>query len=84
MIHKKAFPSKKPIHIAVTIMKHWVALYVTIENFLSDNGGEFINDNFMTLNINVYTNGAKSLWSNGIVERYSSVLSEMLSEVRNY
>ena len=65
-------------------MKHWVALYATIENFLSDNGDEFINDNFMTLNINVYTNGAKSLSSNGIVERYNSVLSEMLNEVLKY
>ena len=41
-------PSKKPNHIADAIKKYWVALYDTVEKFLTDNSDEFINEEFMT------------------------------------
>ena len=51
-------PSNEPIHIVTTIMKYWVSLHGTLETFVTDNGSEFINNEFMTLretlNINVY------------------------------
>ena len=49
-------------------MKYWVAVYGRVDNFLTDNGGKFVNEEFMTLckalNIKVHTIGAESPWSN--------------------
>ena len=77
--------SKKQIHIVHAIMRYFFALYGTVEKFPTDNGGKFINDEFITLsetlNINIHTTGAGSSWSNGIVERHNFVLSEMLNKV---
>ena len=45
-------------------MKYWVAVYGRVDNFLTDNGGKFVNEEFMTLrealNIKVHTIGAES------------------------
>ena len=79
-------PSKKRTHTFSAVMKYWVALYDMVETFLTDNGGEFIHDELITLckilNINwweIYnidlTDG-RSPWSNGIVEKHNLVLSE--------
>lgn len=64
-------------------MKYWVALYDTKETFLTDNGIEFIHDEFIILceilNININTTGGGSLWSNGIFKQHNLVLSEMVN-----
>ena len=77
--------SKKPDQVVNVIMKNCVAVYGTVDKFLADNGGEFINEELMTLfeilNIKVHTTGAKSPWPNGIVERHNLVLSEMSKKV---
>ena len=50
-------------------MKYWVAVYERADKFLTDNGGKFVNEEFMTLckalNIKVHTTGTESPWSNG-------------------
>ena len=78
-------PSKKPNQIVNAIMKYWVAVYGTVDKFLTDNGSEFVNEELMTLcealNIKVHTTGAESPCSNGIIERHNLVLSEMLNKV---
>ena len=65
-------PSKKPDQIVNAIMKYWVAVYETADKFLTDNGGEFVNEELMTLcealNIKVHTTGAESPWSNRTIE----------------
>ena len=59
-------------------------MYGSAEKFLSDNGGEFSNKDFMdmceTLGITVKTTAAESPWSNSLVERHNLVLSEMLDK----
>ena len=64
---------------------HWVVVHGTVDKFLTDNGGEFVNEELMTLcealNIKVHTTGAESPWSNGIIEGHNLVLSEMLNKV---
>ena len=57
------------------IMKYRVAVYGTVDKFVKDSGGEFVNEEFMTLckalNKKVHTTGVESPWSNGIIERHS-------------
>ena len=64
--------SKKPDEIENAIMKYWIAVYGTVYKFVTDNGGEFVNEELMTLckalNIKVQTTGAESPWLNGIIE----------------
>ena len=65
--------------------KYWVALYGTVDKFLTDSGGEFVNEELITLcemlNIKVHTTGAESPWSNRIIEGHNLVLSEMRNKV---
>ena len=83
-------PSKKQTHMFNAVMKYWVALYDIVEKFLTDNGGEFIHDELITLckilNINwwrIYnidlTDGRSPL-SNGIVEKHNLVPPEMVNK----
>ena len=78
-------PSKHPKAIFNAILRSWISIYGSADQFLTDNGGEFVNDDFLKLceafNIKVKTTGAKALWSNGLVERHNLVLSEMLNKV---
>ena len=78
-------PSKHPKAIIKAIFSNWVSVYDTADNFLTDNGGEFVNHNFLQLceafNIIVKTTGAEAHWSNGLAERHNLVLSEMLNKV---
>ena len=77
--------SKNPEVIVKSILKNWIAVYGSLLKFLSDNGGEFANEQFIDLceqmNITVKTTGAESPWSNGLVERHNLVISEMLNKV---
>ena len=63
-------------------MKYRVALHDT-ETFLTDNGSEFIHDEFIILceilNISINTTGGGSLWSNGIFKQHNLMLSEMVN-----
>ena len=71
-------PSKKPEHIANSIMKNWVAVYGSVDKFLTNNSGEFVNDALLhfceALNIRLKTTGAELPWSHGLVERHSSTI----------
>ena len=65
--------SKRKEVIINKLCKHWIALFGTPPNVLSDNGGDFNNEDFREmgelLNINICTIGAELPWSNGIVEK---------------
>lgn len=63
--------------VVISSKKHfkiWISVYGTSEKFLSDNGGEFANKDFINMceamNINYKTTAAESPWSNGLVERH--------------
>ena len=78
-------PSKQPKVIMNAIISNWISVYRAAEKFISDNGGEFVNEEFLILceqfNIIVQTTAADSPWSNGLVERHNLVLSEILDKV---
>ena len=78
-------PSKHTKAILNPILRNWISIYDSADQFLTDNGGEFVNDDSLKLceafNIKVKTTGAEAPWSNGLVERHNLVLSEMLNKV---
>ena len=78
-------PNKKPETIVKHMLSNFIQVYGQAESFLSDNGGEFINQTFLELcdlfGIRIKTTAAESPWSNGLVERHNLVLAEMLDKI---
>ena len=78
-------PNKQPETIVQHIFDHFLQVYGKVESFLSDNGGEFINQPLLELcevfGIKMKTTAAESPWSNGLVARHNLVLAEMLDKV---
>ena len=77
--------SKNPEVIIKGIFKSWIQHRGAPQKFLTDNGGEFMNEKFLSMcekmNITVLTTAAESPWSNGLVERHNAVLEGMLNKV---
>lgn len=77
--------SKKPNAIIDAIFKIWISVFGPPKRFLSDNGGEFVNGEFLDMceayGIVVLTTAAESPWSNGLCERHNAVLADMLQKV---
>lgn len=73
--------SKKPEEIIKAICRIWIQVFGPPASFLTDNGGEFSNENFKSmcenLSISVKTTAAESPWSNGLCERHNAVLNEI-------
>ena len=78
-------PSKEPKGIINFIFRNWICIFGPPERFLTDNGGEFANQELMDMaeafNINLVTTPAESPWANGLCERYNSVLGEMTCKI---
>ena len=78
-------PSKKPPAVLDALFKHFIAIFGSVDKFLTDNGGEFVNPEFVELcekfNINVKTTPAESPWSNGMVERHNAIIAGMLDKI---
>ena len=76
--------NKRKETIVRAIMMHWLCLFGSPQQFLSDNGGEFVNDEFLELaekfNITVKTTAAFSPWSNGLVEKHNGILGDMIQK----
>ena len=77
--------SKDPVVIIKSIFKNWIAVYGRPYKFLSDNGGEFMNHQFIDMcekmNVSVKNTAGESPWSNGLVERHNLVIAEMMDKV---
>ena len=78
-------PSKRPDQVAKAMFSHWICIFGPPSKFLSDNGGEFINQELMDLcevyNVTLKTTGAEAPWSNGLIERHNQVLGNMLDRI---
>ena len=78
-------PSKKPAVVLNAIFKNFIAIFGSVDKYLTDNGGEFVNQEFLEkcekFNINIKTTPAESPWSNGMVERHNAVIANMLDKV---
>lgn len=79
-------PSKSPQVILENLMQIWVNPFGRPEQVLTDNGGEFCNQDFVDLcsniMIDVKTTAAFSPWSNGMVERHNGILADMVYKIK--
>ena len=77
--------SKHKDVIVKTILQHWIDLFGAPNKILSDNGGEFNNqelqDMSKNLNIEIMTIAAESPWSSGVCERHNAVIGNMVTKI---
>ena len=68
-------------------MKCWISLFGAPKKVFSDNGGEFIGDEFINMcdafGITVSTTPTCAPWSNGICERHNQTLTNMLLKIKD-
>ena len=80
-------PNKKKETIVKAIMENWISIFGAPKYFLTDNGGEFVNDEMIQLaeqfNITLKTTAAESPWSNGLCERHNEILADSLRKVQS-
>ena len=74
--------NKKKQTIVQALLDNWIAIFGPPGKYLTDNGGEFVNDEMVQLaekfNITLMTTAAESPWSNGLCERHNAVLAELI------
>ena len=77
--------SKNASVIVEAVMRYWIALFGAPKKFLTDNGGEFSNNEFRSMgenfNIEIMCTAAESPWSNGLCERLNAVLKDNVLKV---
>ena len=77
--------NKRKETIVKAIMENWVRIFGSPGKFLSDNGGEFVNDELIEFaekfNITIKTTGAESAWSNGLCEKHNGILADKVSRI---
>ena len=77
--------SKHKDVIDKNILQHWIALFGAPNKILSDDGGEFNNQELLDvsedLNIEIMTTAAESPWSNGVCERHNAVIGDMVTKM---
>ena len=78
-------PSKQPKCIVDVVFKHWISIFGPPGKILSDNGGEFANEEIRSMgeafNMTIVTTAAESPWANGICEKYNGVIGEMVDKI---
>ena len=76
---------KKKETIIKGILDYWIRVFGSPKNVLTDNGGEFVNQDFIDLaekfNINLKTTAAESPWSNGLCERHNGILGDNIKKI---
>ena len=79
-------PSKKKEVIVSKICETWISLFATPKRILSDNGGEFNNEDLREmgekLNTTITTAAAESPWSNCINERHNAILGDKIVKIK--
>lgn len=77
--------NKNPNTIIAAIFHKWISVFGPPKSFLSDNGGEFVNEKFISMaenfNIRIKTTAGESPWSNGVVERHNGLLGESIRKI---
>ena len=71
--------------VITAIFLHWIVLFGAPKKILSDNGGEFNNEEMRALgeafNIRIMNTAAESPWSNGICERQNAVIGDSVRKM---
>ena len=77
--------NKQPISIIRGIFKCFLQIYGSVDKILVDNGGEFANNDFISVaegfGINVKTTAAFSPWSNGMIERHNRTVAGIVRKI---
>ena len=77
--------NKKSTTIVKALFQIWICVFGSPRKFMSDNGGEFANAEFISLcenfNITVRTTAAESPWSNGVVERNNQTIARSMDKI---
>ena len=84
--------SKTKEEILKALFECWICVFGPPQRILSDNGGEFLNKDFIELcdkfDIKIKMTAAESPWGNGMVERHHKVLCNTLEmtleEIKNF
>ena len=80
--HSCFIRNKQKATIIRAVIKFWIGIFGSPDKFLSDNGGEFINDEFVEFaekfNIKILTTAAESPWSNGLCEQHNGIIGDMM------
>ena len=78
--------SKKPEEITRTLLSKWIAVFGSPRIILTDNGGEFQNDEMLRLaerfDIEMKSTSSESPWSNGICERVVGRTKELVRKIK--
>ena len=78
-------PDKQKETIVEAVIFEWIRHFGVPGRFLTDNGGEFSNDDMRdmseNLNAEVTTTAAESPWSNGICERHNAIIACMMEKI---
>ena len=71
---------------AKAFIKTWISIFSAPQKIFSDNGGEFISDQFHDVcerfNIKIPTSPSYSPWSNGLCESHNQTLTTTLLKVK--
>ena len=74
--------SKTATEILEKVFRVWISVFGRPGQFLTDNGGEFVNEEFnemcQLLDIVISTSPAESPFCNGMVERHNGILGKMI------
>ena len=73
-------PNKNRETIIKKVLEIWISVYGKPKKFLTDNGGEFVNADFLEKAKQLAT-AAESAWSNGVVERLNFVIGDVLDKI---
>ena len=78
-------PSKKPKDVINALMKNWVCYFGIMGSLLTDNGGEFVGEEWTEalsmLNVIKLTTGAESPWQNGLCEKNHALADNILTQI---
>ena len=78
--------NKKSI-TAFAFLKTWVSVFGAPNKVFSDNGGEFISDDFYEMcelfNISVTTTSANAPWSNGVCKRHNQAFTNIMLKIKD-
>lgn len=74
--------NKRKETIVISVLENWIRIFGSPHYFLTDNGGEFVNDLMLEyaekFNISLKTTAAESAWSNGLCERHNGILADLI------
>ena len=77
--------SKQSKEVIDSIFKFWISIFGRPQKIITDNGGEFVSDDFRrmaeSMGIFVTTTAAESPWSNGLCERYNQVIGDSIDKI---